>query len=693
LTGSYFINHQSLGRRLYNTKDIVRYSAAYGFEYIGRNDRQVKMNGYRIELDLIENTANQLALILHSIAVFIPSKYSDELILFYTTKNKKPLETTVVKKYLEDHLPWYSIPKNIQFLEELPFNKSNKVDQKKLIEDLKKNNEAETIPADEIETIWKEVLQLDTINSTDNFFEIGGDSLSSLVLIFKINTALNLNLKTSYIIQNPIFKYFKSNLYKKDHSKNEIVLLKDGQLDCPIFLIPESGTGCERYYLLAKNLKTKQPIFSFDKQFDFDYGINNIEIINTRLIEKIAKLIANHIIKSEISHKIILAGYSLGGNIAIEISFELKKYNIEVAQIHLLDSYKYGNTVYTGLSELKFKFGYFKRIIILLGSVIIKRNLKKFKQLLNFIQNNDEINSKQINNIPVFLYKCLSAPLIELIDLNSLDWNSKIENLKVIDIHSNHYNMMKEGNVEELAAKMDESIDSLLNELGFQIKQFESLSKAELDYYLSKGWFRLKFGNHMFTDTKAPFDNQYFPIKWLRYKLDDSFLSKSIISNKRYYRYYVQAKKFIPKFLDFNYENEKDEIEPLYAKYRANINFDAYTSVYSVVHQGDAKNSIFNSKIIKLYDDDKLIGVVIFYIGETSGSNILSFYDHEYKKYGIGKYLIFLEIEYLVTNNYSHFYVGFILIGHPKMDYKLSVEKSGIEYYDPEIDQWLLYYK
>ena len=58
----------------------------------------------------------------------------------------------------------------------------------------------------------------------------------------------------------------------------------------------------------------------------------------------------------------------------------------------------------------------------------------------------------------------------------------------------------------------------------------------------------------------------------------------------------------------------------------------------------------------------------------------------------IGKYLILLEIEYLVAHQFSFHYEGFLFIGHPKLDYKLSVEKSGIEYYDPKLDQWLLYY-
>jgi arginyl-tRNA--protein-N-Asp/Glu arginylyltransferase len=94
-----------------------------------------------------------------------------------------------------------------------------------------------------------------------------------------------------------------------------------------------------------------------------------------------------------------------------------------------------------------------------------------------------------------------------------------------------------------------------------------------------------------------------------------------------------------------------------------------------------------------LYDNEKLIGTGIFDEGEISGAGNMYFFDHEYRRYGIGKYLIILILEYLVANNFTYYYVGFIFIGHLKLDYKLSVEKSGIEYYDPESDKWNLYYR
>jgi len=686
LTASNFITHPTLGSKIYNTKDLVKYSQEFGFEFIGRKDRQIKLNGYRIELDLIENIANKIENVSNSISVFIPSTISDELVLFYTTTTKKPLEIPFIKKFLESNLPWYSLPKTILFLEEFPLNNANKIDQKKLVELLHSRKEKETTSANIIEKIWKDILQLENIHPDDNFFNIGGDSLTSIVLIFKINNELNLNLKTSYIIENPVFKYFSSNLLQKDYSQNEIVLLKDGKLDCPIFLIPVLGGGSEMYLALVKKLKTKQAVFSFNMQFDFDYEIGNYHIINAKLIDKLSKLFTSFIVKSGISPKIILAGFSLGGNIALETSFELQKNGITVTQIHLLDSYKFGNTVSSTISEMRFKLAYFRKSLAYLKFCILYRDKKVFKQLINFLYQ-PEINPKKITKIPVYLYKCTiitkSSP--DFSDKESLDWNKTIERLNIIPINSDHDFMLKEENVEELANKMDESIDELLNELDFKILEFDTLSKADLDYYLSKGWFRLRFGNHLFTDTKAPFDNNYYPVKWLRYKLDATFLRESIKKEKKF----NQKRIFTPIIVDFNYENEKHKLEPLYAKYRSNLNFDAYTSVYSAVHHGEADTSIFNSKLLMLYDNDKLIGAFIFDIGEISGAGIIYFFDPEYSRYGIGKYLVLLVLKYLVDNNFSYYYAGFIFIGHSKLNYKLSVKKSGIEYYDIKSGNWL----
>jgi len=688
LTNRYFIDHPKLDIKIYNTNDLVRYSPKYGFEYIGRKDRQVKLNGYRIELDLIENTINKIENILHSVAVYVPSRFSDELILFYTTKDKQPVKLSFIKDFLHQNLPWYSIPKNIQFLIDFPLNKSNKIDQKKLIENLKIVKEQPDNSITTIESIWKEVLQLDNINSEDNFFNIGGDSLSSIVVISKINRLMNLNLKTSYIIENPILKSFESNLLVNAPIQKEIVVLKEGELECPIFLIPVLGGGSEIYYLFAKNLQTRQAVFGFNMQFDFNYEIGNYYIINAKLILKLAKLFASYIQKSVASKKVILAGYSLGGNIALETISELEKYGIEVAQIHLFDSYKFGNTVLTNIGEMRFNLSYFKKILSYLKVSILNFDIQTFKQLINYIYQ-PEINAQKIKNIPVYLYRCniIKNETFKAVDNMSHDWRNTIDKLEIISINTEHNFMLKAGNVEELAIEVDKSIDLLLNELNLTVKKFDILSKPELDDYLAKGWFRLKFGNHMFTNTKAFFENQFYEIIWIRYVLDSDFLNKTI--NKIQKNKLKRKIQFTYITVDFNYQTEKNILEPLYNKYKAKLNFDAHASVFSVVHSGESAYSIFHSKLIKLYDNDKLIGATIFDVAAISGAGILTFFDPEYSKFGLGIYLRQLTLNFLFSNNFKYHYPGFIFIGHPKMDYKLSVEKSGIEYYDNKFNRWL----
>jgi len=692
VTEKCFILHPTLGVRMYNTKDLVRYSPVYGYEFIGRKDRQVKWNGYRIELDLIENTTHKITNIVHAAAVYLPSRYSDELTLFYTTKDKQPISLSLIKDFLEQHLPWYSIPKNIQFLVDFPLNKSNKVDQKKLIELIKSHHKQLQNANASVESIWKEVLQLETVTDEDHFFNRGGDSLSSIVVVSKTNQLLNLNLKTSYIIENPVFKDFVANLLKKKAGQKEIVVLKEGAADCPICLIPGLGGGSEMYYSLANNLQTKQSIYGFNMQLDFDYELGNYYIITYKLILRLSKLFASIICQSVASKKVILAGYSLGGNIALEMIPELEKNGIEVAQVHLLDSYKFGHTVLNTVGELRFSYAFFRKCVAYLNYAIAYRDLKTCKQLINFIYQ-PEINTRKISHTPVFLYRCsnFENEPFKAVNTWTHDWENTIEQLTIMTINGEHNYLLKEGYVEKLVNELDRSIDSLLNELDLQVKKFEVLPPELLDAYLARGWFRLKFGNHLFTHTKAAFENNIYEIKWVRYKLDETFLKKTLkriqsnkLKRKRKFRYLTS---------DFDYTKEKEALEALYRKYRSSLSFEGHASVFSMVHPGESDNSVFKSKLIKLYDNDILIGAALVDTGAIAAAEILSFYDPDYSKFGLGIYLRLLFLEYLVSQNFQYYYPGFVFIGHPKMDNKLRVAISGLEYYDAQSDKWIAWEK
>ena len=110
-------------KKFYKTGDLVR-KTKYGLEYVGRKDNQIKLNGYRIELEEIEAVAREKG--ANSVAVFDEKR--NEIVLF----SEKEID-------LSKYLPSYMVPKRVVLVDKLPLNTNMKFDRKKLKESLWKN--------------------------------------------------------------------------------------------------------------------------------------------------------------------------------------------------------------------------------------------------------------------------------------------------------------------------------------------------------------------------------------------------------------------------------------------------------------------------------------------------------------------------------------------------------------------------
>ena len=98
--------------------------------------------------------------------------------------------------------------------------------------------------------------------------------------------------------------------------------------------------------------------------------------------------------------------------------------------------------------------------------------------------------------------------------------------------------------------------------------------------------------------------------------------------------------------------------------------------------------SFFNSWVMNLYDEDKLIGVGVFDIGKKSAAGVVSFYDPDYKSHSIGRYLIYKKIEYCKQRRLDFFYPGYFVKGIKAFDYKLEIGKDCLEYFDMSRRLW-----
>jgi arginyl-tRNA--protein-N-Asp/Glu arginylyltransferase len=130
------------------------------------------------------------------------------------------------------------------------------------------------------------------------------------------------------------------------------------------------------------------------------------------------------------------------------------------------------------------------------------------------------------------------------------------------------------------------------------------------------------------------------------------------------------------------------EYEELYARYHASIDFDASPSLEDLLLAG-ATQSVFDTHIIEVREGDQLIAAGIFDRGTTTIAGIVNFYDPEYRKHSLGKYLLLLKTEYARAEQLAYYYPGYLVHGYPKFDYKLFASPEATEVFDFQNSQWL----
>ncbi|MEP6546098.1 MAG: non-ribosomal peptide synthetase [Gammaproteobacteria bacterium] len=170
---------------LYRTGDRVRRRDDGNIEFMGRVDRQVKINGKRVELDEIEACLRRSGLVADAaVTASAPGSGSRKVFAYVTEKTTKSLLINDLRVFLKNELPDYMVPASISILSSLPLSPTGKVDRSKLPAPsaiVSPSAVPGAAPRSEIESqllgIWRQVLSSDTVGVDDNFFDLGGTSL------------------------------------------------------------------------------------------------------------------------------------------------------------------------------------------------------------------------------------------------------------------------------------------------------------------------------------------------------------------------------------------------------------------------------------------------------------------------------------------------------------------------------------
>ena len=203
-------------RRAYRTGDLGRWLSDGNLELMGRKDRQVKVRGYRIELNEIESilssheAINDVAVIALNRSADVDADGMAVIACCFTSSQRAVTEKELRNFAKERLLPQVLSLTRFRRLDKLPLMANGKVDRLQLesLIDLDEEPATQASPdgltvRERISAMWEELLALEGINVEANFFELGGDSMTAIRLLRRVREELHPELKLDDVYEFP----------------------------------------------------------------------------------------------------------------------------------------------------------------------------------------------------------------------------------------------------------------------------------------------------------------------------------------------------------------------------------------------------------------------------------------------------------------------------------------------------------
>nr|WP_276330896.1 non-ribosomal peptide synthetase [Stutzerimonas kirkiae] len=330
----------SVGGRLYRTGDLVRRRVDGVYEYLGRLDQQVKIRGFRIELGEIEARLREQADVRDAVAVVCGSETDRQLVGYVTAYDLHLGRNETLRESLRGCLPDYMVPAQIIVLDTLPLSPNGKLDRRALPEpDFSGRGELYVAPRNALEEqlshIWAEVLGVERVGVTDNFFERGGDSLRSLKVISKVR-ALKIEgfeLKLRDLMARPSIAEL-SGFSDSAVQLNPLLLLnRQVASTAPLFCIHAGFGTVFDYEPVARRLDGLCSVYGLQCRMLLDLGWRDDSLA------AMASDYAQYIRQVQSYGPYRLMGWSLGGILAVLVAAELEQQGQEVEFLSVIDSF------------------------------------------------------------------------------------------------------------------------------------------------------------------------------------------------------------------------------------------------------------------------------------------------------------------------------------------------------------------
>jgi acyl carrier protein len=212
LTRRQFISETSKGSdQVYFTRDLGRLSKDGCLELFGRKDFQIKIRSFRVDVTEVETALARNPEVKEVCAVGVNDQAGNTKLVAYVVPREHPGPSLLnLKSFLQERLPEYMIPSVFVLLDALPVMSTGKVDRRLLPDPGKSRPDLQVPyvpPRSPVEAIlsriWAEVLSLDAVGVYDNFFDLGGHSLSATRVVSRVLKQFQLDIPLQPLFQSP----------------------------------------------------------------------------------------------------------------------------------------------------------------------------------------------------------------------------------------------------------------------------------------------------------------------------------------------------------------------------------------------------------------------------------------------------------------------------------------------------------
>jgi len=318
------------------TGDFARIGADGALEHLGRRDDLVKIRGYRVNTAEVETALlrhehiEQAAVITHLVSG------DPTLVGYIVSRDSHRVDEASLRRFLTETLPSYMVPSIFVYLDGLPMSTSGKLDRGGLRLPERASTRIEAVGVDPLEQsvirAWCRVLGVDDVDTSGDFFELGGDSLKALRLAVELQREAARPVSASLLLEASTIREQVLVLRAGGGNASSLVPIRETGTKPPFFCVVPAAATALIFKDLAKHLEPDQPF----------YALEPLGWTGESLVHDTVEAIAAHYLAAirDVCPQgpYALGGMCYGGIVAFEMALQLRKIGEEVVLLAILDT-------------------------------------------------------------------------------------------------------------------------------------------------------------------------------------------------------------------------------------------------------------------------------------------------------------------------------------------------------------------